>query len=990
MTRFTTLALLLLTFGTATLAQEQPERLFFQAEAMTPEGDAWSVKEHFRSWYTGVPLGEMLDGSKGGLGQAAHTLNVPTNGRWKLWVRYIDYTSYRGAFRVTVLQGEKVCGQKLFDKTSLRADEAGRKKWGDGFGEFVWDFLEADLDAAPTKVVVSKEEPLSDTWLIRKLDCFALVTGLAYVPSEVDFVAPLWVRVILDQAHPQPSAISVWGKRPFPPVWYPPYNQLGREGLEERHYPRETSFLAPGEHSPWVNIAPLLTTRGQNNMRFMAMVRYPEPLEGADLELLFASEPSDSAIFKRFKRAGPGAGIFVTIDLTRRDEIRSEVAWSQDALAAARAVPVPVGRRARRFPLLTGLSVSADISTKETLENELEVMTRLGISGMAADQTLLERGFVRPFSHSFYFHLREEGCFSRPKREDIRTQLMKDAKKLAADEMTQNLAWFSLMDEPESTSLAHLTDCGHCKGAFRMFLRDREGLSPKDLNRETWEQVALTTDQKEAPLYYWTARFRHQVLADFFKLGTDVLREVIPDIRTTVNYAEELTYQGNLLARGVDWFLIQNQEALTYGWNEDWCNFSVSEQLSGYHASFLGSACRTRGQPFGMYTIISERLPWDIQTKTIGKIGHGAKAIHYFNYGPAYAISSDQCSQRQDIYPALTKVNHAIGAVEDYIMDGHIPTGRVALLYSHSSDIWTQEESTSLHGKERQNIWLLLRHLGYTPQIITETEVKVGALSGYDLVFVHGAHLETNAAAALIDWVKQGGTLYLGAGSAQFNHYHQPLEFDQRLGISRGAFTLTQLPGTQDTNHLPTLKVLATAKVGDQTVEAICALHELSAWEGAKALLNFTDQKPAILAGPCQKGRIIAAGFFPGLTYAREGVAEKAKRNPAITSNPPAYPAGCRRLFTEMLGKTTPRDPVTTSHYLVEAGLLTSQHGLLVTLANWSGSPVTNLEVRVRGSADLREPVALLAPLKSVARRDGELVLTLDIAEFELITLPQK
>ena len=110
----------------------------------------------------------------------------------------------------------------------------------------------------------------------------------------------------------------------------------------------------------------------------------------------------------------------------------------------------------------------------------------------------------------------------------------------------------------------------------------------------------------------------------------------------------------------------------------------------------------------------------------------------------------------------------------------------------------------------------------------------------------------------------------------------------------------------------------------------------------------------------------------------------------AVTGNPPSYPVGCRTVFSEMLGKTTPRDPATTSHYLVEAGLLESPHGLLVTLANWSGTPVTNLEVRVRTAANLKEPAAVLAPIKSIRREGTELVLTLDVEAFEFIVMSRK
>ena len=971
------------------LAQTKSEHLFFQAETMTTAGDGWAVGSHFPNWYGGVPLEDMLNGAKKGQGQAVQELNIPARGMWRLWVRYLDYNAYRGPFRLTVLQDEKECGHRIFDQASLRADDAGRKRWGGGFGAFVWDFLDVPLEAGAAKMVLTKEEPFGVSWLARKIDCFALTTDLAYVPKESDFVAPLWVRVTLEQDHPQASSISIWGRRPYAPVFLT-HNQLGREGLEPRHYARSAAFLDVGEASPWVNIAPLLTTRGRNNMRFMAMVRYPQPLEGADFELLFASEPSDDAVIKRFHRSGPGGGILVTVDLSRRDDIRSELSWSRDALAAARASAKPIGRRARRFPLMTGLSVSPAVNIQETMDNELEILTALGISGLGPERALVEKGFVRPRSASFYFHQREEGCLNRPKREAIREQLTTAAEKLIADGMAENLVCFSLMDEPSSASLEHLTECEVCKEAFQVFLRDRQKLPLAHFGRQSWEQIAPTAAKQDARLYYWTARFRHQVLADFFKLGTDILRELIPDIRTTSNYAEELSYRGNLLARGVDWFLIQNQEALTYGWNEDWCNLSVSSQLSGYHADFLRAACRAQGQTFGMYTILGGRTPWDIQAKTVGKIGHGAKAIHYFNYGPTYTLSSDMNSHRHEIYPALAKVNHAIGAVEDYILDGHVSTGRVALLYSHSSDIWTQEESPSLHGKERQNIWLLLRHLGYTPEIVTEAQVQADGLDAYDLVFIHGAYLESDAATAVIDWVKAGGTLYLGAGSALFDHYNQPLDFDKRLGIGRGEFTVSQMPGPQDVNHLSARKVLATATVSDQTLEAICGLHELTVWTGAQVLLAFADQKPALVSGAIGKGRVIAAGFFPGLTYTRGGVAERSKRNVAVTGNPPSYPVGCRTVFSEMLGKTTPRDPATTSHYLVEAGLLESPHGLLVTLANWSGTPVTNLEVRVRTAANLKEPAAVLAPIKSIRREGTELVLTLDVEAFEFIVMSRK
>jgi len=965
---------------------DTPAQIFWQAEGMTvSDTTAWKVVEHFPYWYKGVPLEKMLRGSKGGAGKAVQEVNVPAAGTWRLWVRYLEAQreeNRRGPFRVTVLQGGQTKGEKVFDKKL--------KKKSYIFQKFVWGWLDIPLAAGPVQVVLSKEDPLKVSWLTRHVDCFALTDDTTYVPKESDFVAPLWVKVRMGEKHPRPSSIHIFGRRPLrvPPA-YIAHHQLDGLGLVPRYWPRAGYLLSPGNASPWVNIAPLLGMRGLNTIRFMAMLKYPDGIEGADFELLFADEPSDKAVIKRFHRSGSGSGLLVTVDLTKRDEIRSEVEWSEEALEWARAIPTPVGRRAVRMPLLTRLAVRYAVNTSQAVSNEHEVMTLLGFSGLRALKAELDQGFVNPFISSYYFS-KTKGCLSQPKHEAIVKQVNGTLQWGLESAAAKDIAYIDLMDEPSSVSLAHMEECAACAEGLRTFLRDRAKLTPKFFGRDSWDKVMPTTDKKDARLYYWTARFRHQVLADFFKIGTNALRKTIPDIRTTSNYSPRLTYEGNMLRDGVDPFLIQGQEALTYGWTEDWCNYATTYQTCGYEIDFLRASCRAQGQDFGAYTILGGRYPWDIQAKTVGKIGHGVKAIYHFNYGPVYAISSDQNSQRPDVYPALAKVNHAIGAVEDYIMDGHVPAGRVALLYSHSSDIWTQEDSSSVHGKERQAIWLLLRHLGCAPEIITEDEVKSGCLSDYDLVFMQGAQLNANAATNLAAWVKKGGTLYLGAGSAQFDQYNQPMDFDGQLGIERGTFTLSQAPGAPEINRYSRLSLLAKANMGNETLEAVCGLQELSLWEGAQAQLSFEDGKAAMVVGPAGSGRVIATGFFPGIGYARGGVAARAKRDAKITHNPPSFPAGYRTLLSKVLGDALKPAPATTSNYLVEAGLLESPHGLLITLANWTGRPVTNLEVRVRGAGGQGKPTALLSPIKSALQKDGELVLTLDVAEFEFITIPKE
>ena len=93
---------------------------------------------------------------------------------------------------------------------------------------------------------------------------------------------------------------------------------------------------------------------------------------------------------------------------------------------------------------------------------------------------------------------------------------------------------------------------------------------------------------------------------------------------------------------------------------------------------------------------------------------------------------------------------------------------------------------------------------------------------GRRLVFVQGAQLNADAATALAAWVKEGGTLYLGAGSAQFDQYNQPMDFDGQLGIKRGAFTLAQPPEQQEVNYYATRRLcISAASVHHSKVDCV-------------------------------------------------------------------------------------------------------------------------------------------------------------------------
>lgn len=969
------------------LALASGGRAVFQAEDMEADGVTWKVQPHYPNWYRGQPVGSMLRGSQGGAGEATYRITLAP-GDWRLWVRYLDVRVGRGPFSVTISQNKATLARKVFDTETLHPMD-GR------YALFVWDYMDIAgvTEHFPVEIVVSKEQPVNCNGHARQLDLFVLADDHDYVPEHGEFYTPLWVKIRLGEEHPQSSRMYLFGKTPPNPGVYTKNCFIDRRGLNMQLGGTKAEYLDPGEKSPWVNIAPLLAPAGLNALRFRAMTNWGDAgVEGADFELLVADDPDETAVFKRFARSGSGSALTLAVDLSKRGEISSELEWSREALAAARALPPSRGRRARLFPILTGLAIDIADNPREVIDNELEIMRRLGFSGLYGHSQIFplvrESGLIHPASGSFAcWRERDESCFAQPRFDNIRkiaTNVLVRAFDRGAT--PESLAYFQFMDEPRAARWDHLTSCPSCAEGLRIYLRDKQSLSPEYFGRGSWEEIVPTSERDNARLYYWTARYRMWQMADFLKIGTDALSGQCPGVRTMVNFLQP-TYNGNLAEYGMDWFEILGEGALSYGWTQDWSNFQTTYQIAGYDWTLLRAACRKRGLEWGGYTIIRAQ-PWDTVTKQVAKLAYGARATHLFNYGPKYLISTDQHSHRYELYPALTQVNHAIGEVEHLIMEGRPWDGsRMAMLYPRSSDIWAPPEGASLHGKERQLFWLLLRHLGYFPEIIEEDDISASSLQRFDALIAHGTHLKRSAALSLAKWVRDGGTLYLGAGSLLHDEYNQPLDFDKAVGIDRGEFVFGgPVLNAQDINHLGGRKVMATANFGGGFVEEICGVQEIRPWIGARSLLSLDDGRIVLASGPVGAGKVIAAGIFPGIGYARSGVQARVQRDAEVSSNPPSFARVYRDMIEAALSGAASKSPVTTNHYLVEAGLLQGIHGWLITLVNWSGAP-TGVRVRISAPPPEVIPLPVVGHFSQVERQGDDLLLTLDVGAFDLIKL---
>lgn len=971
------------------------EKIFFEAEDMTVvETQKWKVTEHFSGWYYGFPSnGKMLCGSFRGPAEARKTIDVKNAGDYKVWVRYLDVLPYRGMFKVSIVQQGAIRAEKIFDNESLRSTDEGKKKWGNGFGQFVWDWFDVNLQAGPADIIITKVEPRGGaSWVTRHLDLIVLCDERDYQPVMADFTQQLYMKVKMGINHRYPCVIHIFGRRPQPP-WFLRHANIYKTGLIYGSFTgykpegENLNFLKAGDQSPWINITSFFDVMGEHKMELMAMQEYYTGVESSEFTVFLSSTPSDEGIFKSFSRSGKGSGMMLIINLSKRDKIISDFEGSVQGYEIAKKLPDAGGKRPEKFPVMTGCAVNSLFYQPATLENEIYILSKMGFNSIRSyDPLYYKAGFTKYKGGAIYFHQAKNGCLADPQIDGIRRIVSSAGEKFLKEDLFKDMITWSQMDEPGSVSMEHIIKCNVCTMKFREFLR-KSGISPESFGVKGYEQILPSNNPEDGKRYYYTALYRNQVLADFFKIGTEILKNFTLDPKTTANFGEYLTYTGNMLHSGDDWFLIFDTDSLTYGWTEDWLNHATTYQLCGYRADFL----RAASNRFGMYCIF--RNPWDTQAKVASEIGHGAKAIYYYNYGPFYA-GIDCPLPDYSLYSAVHKINHSIGSIEDYLMQASVQKSPVAILYSHTTDIWTLKQATSVFGKERMGLWLILRHLGYPVEIITEKNVIEKKINDYKAIFVVGSHIPVEVMENLFDWVGNGRVLYIDAGTGIYDRFNNPSNIDSYLGITREQFNFVTEPGN-DYYGLPSLKTIDFVKFSDstktETIEIFCGIQKIKGISSFETIASFSDGNPAIAIKTKGRGKIIISGFFPGITYMRSAVvANRQKEKGSSLSNcPPSYPETIRMLFAKIISGIDYVPVVLINNYLVEANLLEGKKAKIITLSNWSGKPLKNLELIINQPIK-EKPILTANTIKSIERKGEQTIIKMDITgAFDFIVLPQ-
>ncbi len=1020
------------------------ETHFIEAETFTPSAEGWkavSSNEVRRASRATTMWG--ADGSGDAI--ATKSIKIQNAGKFRVWVRWMQVSAWRGPFRVSVSAAGREVAAKTFD-LEVSPDVAD---W-----DFAWQSFEAELPEGDVLLTLTKHEQKNCVGYVRQVDCLLLTTDQELKPNHVSFGPQTFLRVTVGDGYQRPVYLHIFADHYRDP-WYG-HHAIGKSGLRDELAPRADEMLKDGEQSPWSNISHVVYQDSGASLNCSLRHSYHEkaPRLRAKLEFGRASVAIRSAngsamaerkptlgdieIIKTFDIDALPNGLVVimppdlespeNIGILRRDR---DFAEETGAVADAFAWPT-IGRRPTRIPFL----VSASIGGYE-LPVDAAVQAR-------EQKTLDNFGFNGDHSRTLPgLWMMKNDSYCRPDVDGMRERVKHEVQAFhKAGRKLDDIAYCMLMDEPTGQPASFMARDDGYRDRFREWLNGI-GLSPKDLLEPDWDAVrpVVETERDQHPaLHYFTQRFRTVALGDFMATQKKIIEEAyVRSFPTNVNFSDGAVYHANLCSQGVDYFELLNRDDMNAIWGEDWSNNASTYQCAGFNVDLMRAAARRRGQTIGHYLIAYGRTPWDNKLKATSETARGVRQWMNFAYGPSWgsheggpAWKSALWYSKPNEWTANAEIPREIGAVEDWLLTAKPTPAEVAILYSSSSDIWTM--TNFAYGFDRMHTWLALAHSQTPVDIIPEHEVAEGQLANYRICYLSGPNLTRAAAVKLKAWVEAGGTLWLTAGAASRDEFNRPLDtLTSLLPAERGELK-THEPFQASGLFLQHLATRDTATWDNEWLEVLSVQQPQTAQAHATTLATFADGRPAVVAAPAGNGRIISLGFLPALSYIKPALAARvpldqradAERltavrlsearaaaenadqplatsavvslpiSPSLLStadsellnrsrSPWRYPAGIRDRILIPVREATVIPPLTCNVPLVDAVYLPCKQGVLIALANHTLSPISQLKLHVQVARPVTHVESVHRgpiPFKQIAEGEMETTLPLDASDW--------
>ena len=716
---------------------------------------------------------------------------------------------------------------------------------------------------------------------------------------------------------------------------------------------------------------------------------------------------------------GPSLGILIWRDAERRPQAATMAEYNHRYWKALDGVQFPEAMRPKRFPIIDRF-IGGDDDRRDWHEG-IEQLRRAGFSAIMLPPSrpirdiLIKAGGSRtawavysPPGYAFDFD-------PKVTPEAIAKWAGQQAKPyLDAGYARQDLAAFAMSDEPGwyyPKTITSLHDNPAAMARFHRYLQDQH-FQPADVGAQRWEDVgpigrSQAKDLSSRRLFYWTMRFFAHDSARHFAACTKALEtEFYPGlpIFTNWNFFSGRFYVPGPVANnadkkspdaamgGHDWLEFGRLRGGTMLWTEDWFGDGTAYQWS-FYAAKLRSAAAKGGVEFGGYVIprtAGDRKDGIVQ-KVLSIVGNGGKAIKYFVFGPEYNFPGNCYSERASVLPQMAEAHRMIGAAEEVLWPGKPSRSQVAILAPRSAEVWDAREiaipnqiqdatnnhlnrATVDYMAEVFDLYLALQHANIPVEFVDEDDLSSQGLKPYRVLYVTEPNIPAEGQQGIVDWVRAGGTLVTVSGAGQRDRYDEPCNvLGQVTGVKEEARPRLLIVDTR------TLKDVGrgTGKLGP--IQAI-GVRSVVVASPESVAARFDDGAPAVIEHQVGCGHVVYFACMPGLSYWKSS-------NQVKDGLPVGFSDTLRNWITRPIRLADVSMPITVNRPLVETPMVASSAGIAVTLLNWSGEPLSEIQVEVRSDKNIGRVESVRHGKLGFRSAGGRIRFSLPLDSVDIVTL---
>ena len=955
---------------------------------LTHQDDSLASHSYGGMW---VSNGGLLGAPAAAEGSVAESVvTIPAEGDYRVWSKYQSPPYFNYEHRIEVIQGGKTVFTGDYGKitsTRLYSFSAGNFPqiwwyWGVDHDAAESPKTAAHLTAGPATIRLTATKnaaPAAD----RFIDLVVLTTNpedgyTGYKPYGIG--SPFLLEAF--------AANKVYAR--FRNTSSAPAKVRGTTGghLQPIYSGQTLVFpeadVAPGEWSPWVNIAPKLLRLAHDEGTVFSLLNGATAFTGT-FDMQFARDAAGTDLAGDVK-VNVDSAVCIPIDVVwnKASKVLSSREHAEKMMADIKSGKwrtANAGKKPQKIAYFGAFRAGSDWVN--------QFKDALGYN------TQLPAGFKKLERDGYHQHTHSEG------------EITNYAKALTP-EQKKNMRILSFGDEIHIGNINFKDEANITK--FRAWLKEK-GLTKADVGVDP--ETATLTKDGDTRLAWWTTVFNEQEQFQKFAKMTKLTEELFhKDVLTGANYSPHgmPQYYGPIY-QWIDIFKVPGMKAF---WAEDYV-FSVPEQpqMISWMLATARAATKYHNLPIHFYVMphAPGQTAENLRRSMIYAIGAGATQIDSFWVAPAENFTENFISWA---YPDSFRVIHEsifdAAEIEDVAIGGKVRAGRVAVVLSKATDfneprlkvdpakdeivkvagnLPLQNFHQTLDRKEAQMLYMALLHNQQKVELVTEDDITDGILKDFDVVYFAGEWIDDRASKKIAEWVKAGGTLYASAGLGEFNQYNQPeRSLLDLLGIKSVATSKTSFC-PRPYLELPLMTPVDTLTMADgKTKVKMYAMKTVITPADAKVIATWSDGSAAATEKTVGKGKAIAVGGLPGHSYLRSGLRLQpfARGGRHFIYNPDNYDAGATTLATLGVADKAALRQVVASEPLVEAVIIDNKQGSLLTLTNWSNAPLKGVKIEAvlpfspKSAKSIQSGKTL-----PVTYADGKATVTLDLTEADYV-----